>query len=211
MVASSGSPGVIRALIVARTARYMHEYVAAKPSHSSLSDTLIGGIPVSRRRQLDLSQRHMSSADLAQATSARSLHAKADGGESLHTPARIMTLNTGVFNDLVLNHPSAWLIKVYAPYELLAAATAVVRPPTFVHVACRWCQSCKAFQPEWHQVPGLLCDDRLALGELDGDAEAELATKLGIMGFPTIILLPTGPKSFENVVAFSGTHAVCAA
>ena len=60
-------------------------------------------------------------------------------------------------------------------------------------------------------MPGLLCDDRLALGELDGDAEAELATKLGIMGFPTIILLPTGPKSFENVVAFSGTHAVCAA
>ncbi|GBE60481.1 disulfide isomerase-related protein [Babesia ovata] len=96
---------------------------------------------------------------------------------------RVVSLNESEFNSRVLNDTyNQWLIMFFAP----------------------WCGHCKALEPEWRRMATIA--DRVTVGSVDATVNSALAQRYGVKGYPTIVLLPQGPKGPSKAIAYNGAR-----
>lgn len=92
----------------------------------------------------------------------------------------VIELMDSTFDDEVMaDEKSIWFIKFYAP----------------------WCGHCKTMEPAWESVASQL-KGRVKIGRVDATENTVLAKRFGIESFPTLKLLPSGPKSDEGVESY---------
>jgi thioredoxin 2 len=65
--------------------------------------------------------------------------------------------------------------------------------PLLVDFWAPWCGPCKAMAPQFEKAASLL-EPRVRLAKVNADDEQELASRFGIRGIPTIILLHHGKE-----------------
>lgn len=68
--------------------------------------------------------------------------------------------------------------------------------PALLYVNVQWCGHCKAARPIMEQVSGVL-GSIVPVYSVDGDARGDLASALGVKGFPTIIYVAQGGARYE--------------
>ncbi|CDR94353.1 protein disulfide isomerase related protein, putative [Babesia bigemina] len=103
---------------------------------------------------------------------------------AVKTPSgRVVSLNESEFNSKVLNdNYNQWLIMFFAP----------------------WCGHCKALEPEWRRMATIA--DRVTVGSVDATVNTALAQRYGVKGYPTIVLLPQGPKGPSKAIPYNGAR-----
>lgn len=87
------------------------------------------------------------------------------------TTSSIKELSEDSFKEKVLDAPTYWIIKFYAP----------------------WCGHCKAMVEDWVKVSNSLMGI-IKVGTLDADKYKSLAGSMGVQGFPTIMLFGLDKK-----------------
>jgi len=66
-----------------------------------------------------------------------------------------------------------------------------------------WCGHCRAFKPAWDALKGVFNDHGIKTHEYEADSNKELIKKVGIKGYPTLMINDNG-KSYE----YSGDRSV---
>jgi thioredoxin 1 len=72
--------------------------------------------------------------------------------------------------------------------------------PVLVDFTASWCHPCHMLEPIVRELADSW-DGRVKVGQVDVDANSELAVKYGVMGVPTLILFVGGRPS-ERLVGF---------
>ncbi|GFE54091.1 disulfide isomerase [Babesia ovis] len=94
-----------------------------------------------------------------------------------------ITLSESDFTNKVLNDTyNQWLIMFFAP----------------------WCGHCKALHPEWNRMATIA--NRVNVGSVDATIHSGLAQRYGVNGYPTIVLLPQGPKGPSKAIRYNGAR-----
>ena len=76
--------------------------------------------------------------------------------------------------------------------------------PVLVEFTAPWCAPCRALEPILHEL-ALEGRGRWLIAKVDGDRDPELATRLGVRGFPTLILLARGQEVARQLGLTSGS------
>lgn len=90
----------------------------------------------------------------------------------------------GTFEDLVLNSSLPALVDFWAP----------------------WCGPCRMIAPIIEDLAKVY-DGRAVIAKINTDENVEVASGLGIMGIPTLILFKDG-KEVDRVVGYAPRHAI---
>lgn len=70
--------------------------------------------------------------------------------------------------------------------------------PVLVEFTAPWCAPCRALEPILHEL-ALEGAGRWSIAKVDGDQHPELATRLGIRGFPTLLLFAGGREVARQI------------
>jgi protein disulfide-isomerase-like protein len=81
---------------------------------------------------------------------------------------------------------------------------------TIIEVYAPWCGHCKRLKPDYESAAVALAADKLRLGALDATVHRELATKLGVRGYPTLIEYVGGKRVGERYTGKRTVEALVA-
>ena len=91
------------------------------------------------------------------------------------TDKDVVALTSATFQHEVLESKDIWLVEFYAP----------------------WCGHCQALEPHWNEAATKL-KGKVRLGKVDATAEASLAQKYNVKGYPTIKVFNYGLGKSES-------------
>ena len=99
-------------------------------------------------------------------------------------PAGPVHVSDETFEDLVLNAPVPVMVDFWAP----------------------WCGPCRMIAPIVEELAAKY-EGRAVIAKINTDENVDVATNLGIMGIPTVILFQNG-EEVDRVVGFAPGHTL---
>ncbi|KHJ46223.1 protein disulfide-isomerase domain protein [Trichuris suis] len=93
----------------------------------------------------------------------------------------VIELTDSNFEDMITNSDDMWLVEFFAP----------------------WCGHCKNLAPHWQSAATQL-KGRVKVAAIDATVNTVMAQRFGIQGFPTIKMFPSGAKSLDDAVEYTG-------
>ncbi|KAB2377450.1 thioredoxin [Actinomadura montaniterrae] len=99
----------------------------------------------------------------------------------------MITVTSATFDEQVLNAPGPVLVDFWAD----------------------WCPPCKMIAPILEQLDAEL-GDRLTIASLNGDENPDIASRYGVLGFPTLTLYKGGEVVHQMVGAKPKRHLLAA-
>ena len=107
------------------------------------------------------------------------------GGGASGDEKDVVVLTDSNFEKTVINSDEMWLVEFYAP----------------------WCGHCKNLAPHWAQAATEL-KGKIKVAKIDATQEKVVSSKYGIQGFPTIKFFPSGRKTWDSAMDYTGEYVV---